>query len=114
MKKQEDKEEVSANEERINFKLSKRKKEIAEKINSKRFPPDIKIIFKLKGEALQILKIQTNYIGILSSYKFKIFNKSSFNEEFSIDVKKIDSEWDIEEVFETFNNNLIFKLIIPL
>ncbi len=103
------KEEVSANKERINFKLSKRKKEIAEKINSKRFSPDIKLIFKLEEEALQILQIQTNYIGILSSYKFKILKKSSFNEEFSIDVKEIDPEWDIEEVFETLNNNLIFK-----
>ena len=109
MEKHKDKEEISANQERVNFKLSKRKKEIAEKINSKRFPPDIKLIFKLEGEALQLLQIQTDYIGILSSYKFKIFKKSSFNEEFSIDVKKIDPEWDIEEVFETQNNNLIFK-----
>ena len=106
---QEDIKEVSANQERINFKLSKRKKELAEKLNSKRFSPDIKLILKIEGEALQTLQIQKNYIGILSSYKFKIRTKSTFKEELSFDLKKIDPEWDILEVFETPKNNLLFK-----
>ena len=107
-KEQEDTKEVSANQERIKTKLSKRKKELTEKINSKRFP-DMQLLSKIGGEALQILQIQINYIGILSSYKFKILKKSSFNEIFSIDLKEIDPEWDILEVFETPNNNLLFK-----
>ena len=82
---------------------------MTEKINSKRFSPDIKLIFKMKDEALQILQIQKNYIGILSCYKFKILTKSTFKEEFSFDLKEIDPEWDILEVFETPNNNLLFK-----
>ena len=101
--------EESANQERINFILSKRKKELAEKINSKHLSPDIKKIAQIEGEALQLLQIQLNYIGILSSYKFKILKKSSFKEEFSIDLKEIEPEWDILEIFELPNNNLLFK-----
>lgn len=100
--------EKSANEERIDFKQSKRKKEISQKLKSKRLSPDIKRISQIEGEALQILHIQSNYIGVLSSYTFKILTKRSFKEEFSIDLKEIDPEWDINEVFETPNNNLLF------
>ena len=58
---------------------------------------------------MQLLQIQLNYIGFLTSYKFKILTKPSFKEEFSFDLKEIDPEWDILEVFETPNNNLLFK-----
>ena len=64
---------------------------------------------QIEGEALKLLEIQLNYIGILSSYKFKILEKSSFTEEFSIDLKEIDPEWDILEVFETPKNFLLFN-----
>ena len=101
--------EESANEERINFNQSKRKKEISKIIFSKRLSPQIKRISQMKGEALQLLQIQLNYIGVLSCYKFKILEKPSFKEEFSIDIKEIDPEWDILEVFETPNSNLLFK-----
>lgn len=106
--KLEDEEEESANQERINFKLSKRKKELAKKINSKHLSPDMKKITQINGEALQILQIRLNYIGILSSYNFKILTKTSFKEEFSINLKEIDPEWDILEVYETPNSNLLF------
>jgi hypothetical protein len=99
----------SANQERTDFILSKRKKEISKKISSKRLSPHIKIISKIEGEALQLLPIKLDYIGLLSSYKLKILAKPSFKEEFSIDLKEIDPEWDILEVFETPNNNLLFK-----
>ena len=56
-----------------------------------------------------MLQIKLDYIGFLSCYTFKILSKPSFKEEFSIDVKEIDSEWDILEVFETPNNNLLFN-----
>ena len=56
-KEQKDTKEVSANQERINTKLTKRKKELTEKINSKRFP-DMQLLSKIGGEALQILQIQ--------------------------------------------------------
>ena len=101
--------EKSANQESIDLKLSKRKKEISKELNSKRLSPDIKIISKIENEAIQLLHIQSNYIGILSSYKFKILSKPSFKEEFSFDLKEIDPEWDILEVYETPNNNLLFK-----
>ena len=45
-KEQEDTKEVSANQERIKTKLSKRKKELTEKINSKRFP-DMQLLSKI-------------------------------------------------------------------
>ena len=107
--KKEDVKEEYVKQERLNSHISKRKKELSKKINSKRLSPDIKIITQIEGEALQLLEIQLNYIGILSSYKFKILKKSLFKEEFSIDLKEIDPEWDILEVFETPNNNLLFK-----
>ena len=107
--KKEDVKKESANQERLNSLISKRKKELSEKINSKRLSPDIKIITQIEGEALQLLEIQLNYIGILSSYKFKILKKSFFKEEFSIDLKEIDPEWDILEVLETPKNFLLFK-----
>ena len=42
----------SANQERIDFNLSKRKRLILKKINSKRLSPHIKIISKIEGQAL--------------------------------------------------------------
>ena len=85
LNKLEKEEQESANQERIDFKLSKRKNEISKKINSKRFCPCIKIILQIGGEALQLLQIQLNYIGFLSCYTFKILPKPSLKEEFSID-----------------------------
>ena len=105
----EDLKEESANQERINFILSQRKKELSKKVNSKHAIPDIKKITQIEGEILQLLQIQLNYIGTLSSYKFKILKKPSLKEEFSIDLKEIDPEWDILEILETPNNNLLFK-----
>jgi len=107
--KLEDSEEESANQERINFKQSKRKEEISKKINSKHLSPDMKKITQIEGEALQLVQIQSNYIGILSSYVFKILTKTTLKEEFSVDLKEIDPEWDIIEVYETPNSNLLFK-----
>ena len=106
--KKEDVKEL-VNEERINSHISKRKKELSKKLNSKRLSSDIKIMTQIEGEALQLLEIQLNYIGILSSYKFKILEKSLFTEKFSIDLKEIDPEWDILEVFETPNKFLLFN-----